>query len=371
MGLSGKGFFTWKLPNCEDGQPGRIARRAADAGLSHVLIKIADGVTPFGDPGLNRDVVEALREHGIRAWGWHYVYGKEPAGEARVALSQVRSLGLDGCCIDAEAEFKQAGKDAAARSYMTELRGGLPGLPLALSSYRYPSLHAIPWSAFLERCDYNMPQVYWEHAHNPGEQLERSARELARLHPSRPVFPTGSAYGVGGWQATADDLRQFLDVARRLGLAGANFYSWDYASAASRTALWNAVADFDWQPAAEPDEPAEEPRDDGIVQAFFDALNAFDLDAVLDLYHANAAHVTARRTIVGKDDLRAWYEELIHTTLRGGAFTLGEISGNAGYRRFTWTADSYSGHAEDGDDTIGLRDGLIQYHYSYFTVLPN
>jgi hypothetical protein len=185
------------------------------------------------------------------------------------------------------------------------------------------------------------------------------------------VFPTGSAYGAGGWVATAGDLRKFLKTARRMGLAGANFYSWDYAGAPSRTDLWDAVANFDWQPAETPDEPVEEPRDDGIVRAFFDALNAFDLDAVLDLYQPNAAHVTARRTIFGKAALRAWYEELIDTALRGGAFTLGAISGNGGYRRFDWAADSFSGHVEDGDDTIGLRDGLIQYHYTYFTVLPN
>ncbi len=378
MSLSGKGFFIWKLPNCEGGEPGRIARRAADAGLEHVLIKIADGVTAFGDSGLNRAVVAALHERNIHAWGWHYVYGKEPAAEARLAVSQVRALGLDGFCVDAEAEFTQAGKAAAARTFMIELRGGLPRFPIALSSYRYPSIHQIPWSVFLERCDYNMPQVYWEQSHNPAEQLERSTHELLALHPPRAVFPTGSAYGAAGWQATPADLRHFLKAARNLGLSGANFYSWDYAGAASRTAMWDAVANFDWPPAADTadsgdtgSEPAEEPRDDGLVQAYFDALNAFDLDAVLDLYHDNAAHVTARRTVVGKDALRAWYQELIDATLQRAAFTLGAIAGGRAYRRFTWAADSFTGHVDDGDDTIGLRDGLIQYHYTYFTVLPN
>jgi len=374
MSLSGKGFFTWKLPNCENGRPDRIAQRAADAGLSHVLIKVADAYTPFGDQGLNREVVEALHDRRIQVWGWHYIYGREPAAEAGVAVSQVRALGLDGYCVDAESEFKQAGKDAAARTFMGELRGGLPNLPVALSSYRYPSIHEIPWSVFLERCDYNMPQVYWEQSHNPDEQLERSTRELLRLHPPRAVFPTGAAYGAGGWVSTPADMRRFLKAAKNMGLTGANFYSWDYAGAASRTAMWDAVANFDWAAAAgEPEEPTEpdEPRDDSLVRAYFDALNAFDLDAVLDLYQPNAAHVTARRTIVGKDKLRAWYQELIDNTLRRGAFTLGSIAGGRAYRRFTWAADSFTGHAEDGDDTIGLLDGLIQYHYTYFTVLPN
>jgi hypothetical protein len=374
MSLSGKGFFIWKLANCENGQPDRIAQRAADAGLDHVLIKIADGVTAFGDPGLNRAVVTALHDRNIRVWGWHYIYGKQPADEARLAVSQVHAFGLDGFCLDAEAEFTQMGKDSAARTFMTELRGGLPRLPIAVSSYRYPSLHQIPWSIFLERCDYNMPQVYWEKSHNPDEQLDRSTKELLALDPPRAVFPTGSAYGAAGWEATPADLRHFLKAARNIGLTGANFYSWDYAGSSSRTAMWNAVANFDWPPAANTadtgDTPPEEPRDDSLVHAFFDALNAFDLDAVLALYQDNAAHVTARRTIVGKDALRAWYQELIDTTLKRGAFTLGIIAGGRAYRRFTWAADSFTGHVEDGDDTIGLRDGLIQYHYTYFTVLP-
>jgi hypothetical protein len=173
--------------------------------------------------------------------------------------------------------------------------------------------------------------------------------------------------------STPEDIRNFLKAARKMGLAGANLYSWDYAGASNRTAMWDAVANFDWPPGETPEppeEPVEGPRDDGIVQAYFDALNAFNLDALVDLYHPNAAHVTARRTILGREALRAWYEELIQTTLKGGAFTLGTISGSGAHRRFAWAADSFSGHVEDGDDTLGLRDGLIQYHYTSFSVLP-
>jgi hypothetical protein len=369
MPLAGKGFFTWQLARCEGGSPVRIAARAADAGLSHVLIKIADGIEPCGDNGLNRAVVQALREQHILVWGWHYVYGRRPDDEARVAIGQVRGLGLDGYCIDAEAEYTQPGKEAAARRFATEVRGALPDVPLALSSYRYPSLHAVPWAAFLERCDVNMPQMYWEQAHNPDQQLRRSARELLALRPQRPVFPTGAAYGAGGWEATAGDLRVFLNTAREMGLAGANFYSWDYAGSPRKSGLWDAVAKFDWPPQA-PDLPAPEPapRDDSLVTAYFSALNAFDLERLIDLYHPNAVHVTSQRLALGADALLAWFQDLIDRRLRLGAFTLTEVTGAGVYRRFKWAADSYSGTVEDGDDTIGIRDGRIQYHYTYFSV---
>jgi len=248
---------------------------------------------------------------------------------------------------------------------MTELRSGLAATPVALSSYRYPSIHRIPWSAFLASCDYNMPQVYWEQAHNPEVQLPRSLAENRALTPLRPIFPTGAAYGAGGWEATPDDIRRFLQTAHDQGLAGANFYSWDYAGAPSRSAMFEAVANFDWPPGA--GSGGDQPRDDSIVQAYFDALNRFDIDGVLGLYQPNAAHVTGRRTIVGKNSLRRWYDDLINRQLRGGAFTLTNVEGRRAYRRFTWAADSFSGHVEDGDDTIGLREGLIQYHYTSFT----
>ncbi|MBI3764523.1 MAG: nuclear transport factor 2 family protein [Chloroflexi bacterium] len=375
MALSGKGFFTWKLTNCEGGDPQRIARRAADAGLSHVLIKIADATSAFGDPGLNRAVTDALHARGIQVWGWQYIYGSDPANEARVAVNQVRALGLDGFSIDAESEYKRAGKEAAARTFMSELRAGLPDTPVALSSFRYPTYHpTLPWSAFLEKCDYNMPQVYWEQAHNPEIQLPRSVTELLTLNPPRPVFPTGSAYGAGGWEATPDDLRRFLQSAKDLDLAGANFYSWDWAGAPNKTAMWNVVANFDWPPSPPP-APSPQPIDagtqlgsDDIVYALFDALNSHNVEQIVALYQPNAAHVTAQRTIVGADALRQWYTDLLNNQLQGGAFTLTNAEGNGAHRRFTWAADSYSGHVEDGDDTLGVREGLIQYQYTSFTV---
>ena len=207
MALTGKGFFIWKIKSCENGNPSAIASLAQSAGLTHVLIKIADGPNPFNiDTSRNVDlvppVVQALHGLNIQVWGWHYIYGYNPAGEAQIAGQRVQNLGLDGYVIDAEVEFKQPGRAGIARTFMTELRRRLPDTPVAFSSFRFPTYHPqIPWKEFLENCDYNMPQVYWEQSHNPGAQLRRCVDEFARLSPSRPVIPTGSAYGTGSWAA--------------------------------------------------------------------------------------------------------------------------------------------------------------------------
>ncbi len=368
MSLQGKGWFVWQIQRCEGGAPEAIARKAAAAGLTHVLIKIAERTFGAGFDRNGRDLVppiaDALRARGIQVWGWHYIYGDNPAGEASIAVKRSTDLRLDGYVVDAEAEFKLPSKAAAARTFMSALRAGLPNLPVALSSYRYPSLHPqIPWKDFLEKCDLVMPQVYWEQSHNPDQQLARSITEFANpalVGWARSVVPTGSAYGVGNWKASPDELKRFLDKAVRLGLPAVNFYSWDYATSPTNTAMWDAVAGFDW--------PGQPPQD--IVTRFFASLNSGDIDQVLELYQANAGHVTAQRTVIGVDSLRVWYTVLLQQQLAGAQFTVQEVSGNGNSWRVTWTATSPDRVVMDGDDTLGLREGLIQYHYTSFTVKP-
>ena len=297
MSLQGKGWFIWQIPRCEGGAPDAIAQKAATAGLTHVLIKIAERTYGVGFDKNGRDqvpaIADALRARGIEVWGWHYIYGDNPAGEASIAIKRCTDLRVDGYVIDAESEFKLPGKAAVARTFMSALRAGLPNLPVALSSYRYPSLHPqLPWKDFLEKCDVAMPQVYWEQAHNPDQQLVRSAGEFANpalVGWARPFVPTGSAYGVGNWKASPDELKRFLEKAVSLGVPAVNFYSWDYAAAPANTALWDKVAGFNW--------PGPRPQD--FVTRFFNALNTGEVESVVELYHVDAGHVTAERTVIG------------------------------------------------------------------------
>ncbi len=374
MTLQGKGWFIWQVPRCEGGNAAAIADMAVSTGTTHVLIKVAEKTFGFGYDAAGRDlvppVVAALRQRGVQAWGWHYVYGDNPTGEANIAVKRVSELKLDGYVIDAETEYKRAGMAAAARTFMSVLRAGLPNTLVALSTFRYPSLHPeLPYAAFLEKCDITMPQVYWEMAHNPETQLQRSFTEYnnAKLvGVVRPFVPTGSAYGVGGWRATADDITKFYAKAMSLGVAAANLYSWDYARSAGNLDLWNAGAAFNW-PVAQP--PAPPPEQDLVVR-FIAALNSGDTAQVIKLYQPNAGHVTGKRTVVGANDIAKYYYDLLGSVLRGATFTLVSSEGEGASRRFKWTATGPTGTVSDGDDTLGIRDGLIQYHYTYYNVRP-
>lgn len=89
-----------------------------------MLVKIADGSNSYNinsatGVDLIPTVAKAMRARSIQVWGWHYVYGYDPIGEANIAIQRIQKLGLDGYVIDAEAEYKQPGKDVAASRFMT------------------------------------------------------------------------------------------------------------------------------------------------------------------------------------------------------------------------------------------------------------
>jgi len=250
-----------------------------------------------------------------------------------------------------------------ARTYMKQLRSGLPHLPIALSSFRYPNYHQLfPWTAFLEKCDFNMPQVYWEQAHNPQYQLQESVKELKALKPSLPVVPTGPAYTTSGWKPKGTELTQFLQEAVALKLTGANFFAWDWATQPAYIDWWNSVANFKWGQAPAPTD---------MVDRLVAAWNSHDVPTILALYQSNAAQVTAARTVVGSTPITAWYQDLLTNLLPSGQFAITGRSGDGNSRHFTWTATSIAGRVLDGNDTLGMRDNLIQYHYAYFTISPS
>ena len=130
MAIQGKGFMIWQIPSCESGNAAKIAEEAVKAGLTYVLIKIANGVLAYNVNSTTKvdlvpPVVNALHAKGLQVWGWHYVYGNNPTGEAKIAVQRVQELGLDGYVIDAEDEYKRTGMDKAATKFMTELRKGI------------------------------------------------------------------------------------------------------------------------------------------------------------------------------------------------------------------------------------------------------
>jgi hypothetical protein len=359
MALEGKGFYMWKIHRCEGGDVSAIVQRAKDAGLSHILIKIADGSSAY-NVDLAAALVEALKGVGIAAWGWQFVYGNEPFGEADIAVHRVKTLNLDGFVVNAEVDYKS--KHAQASAYMDSLCSRIPGVPVALSSFRYPNYHTtLPWTEFLSQCDYNMPQVYWLQASNPAQQTDRCIAQFQSVYPIRPIIVTGSAYEEWGWRPTTGQIQEFLGHAKEIGITAANFWSWDYAGSDTGRDLWDAIAGFDW--------PVSKPTP-GIVERLVFLMNDRDLDGIAALYQPNAVLVTSKKTVQGRSAFREYYYYLLKTQLPHSDIKVESRVVQDNIRHFKWDAIGAANgmSVDDGQDTIGTRQGLIQYHSSVYRI---
>jgi hypothetical protein len=284
--LGGAGYWLWQCKNCEGGDAQRIAATARAAGLGHALVKIADGSANYNVSVNLKAIIQALQGEGLRVYGWHYIYGDDPTAEANRAIRNIYELGVDGYVVDAEAEFKKAGKAQAARAFMQHLRASFPDLDVGLSSYRFPEMHPeFPWTAFREYASFDLPQVYWMGSHNPGAQLAQSMEQFSRLTPRLPYIPAGSAFRAINWAPTADDLVEFMTAAQAAGLPAVNF--WEWAETRNHLpALWDVVAGFGY-PNAEtpPPDPEPEPEEGEMsdVIAQIQAIKDVFPDAVVSI----------------------------------------------------------------------------------------
>jgi hypothetical protein len=370
MDLKGKGIFIWKIRDCEGGDVTAIADLAEAAGLSHIVIKIADGAYSYNYDFRDKvdfvpPLVTELRKRGISPWGWHYVRGDAAGAEARKAVERVKNLGLDGYAIDAEHEYK--GRYDSATTFMDILRKELPNTPIALASYRFPSLHpTLPWRNFLAKCDLNMPQMYWQGASNPKVQLQRCREEFDSMNNRRPVVPIGAAYTEHGWTPKPGEVVDFLDEARRLEMTGANFWEW---AQARRVGLWDTIAGFDWDKKPKPVGPPVEPPDtDDITYRYIAALNARKPDAVITLFKPDAIHVDPRRTLQGTGEIIGWYADFFVRSLPQGSFRLTAVAKGKSVRRFSWMATVPGGKVVTGSDVFGLFGGRIGFHSTTYAL---
>lgn len=255
--ITGKGMFIWQIPRC--GQAQQIADLAQVCGFTHVLVKIADGTGVYhglyNDPAdYTTPLINALRANGIEPVGWHYVYGARPGQEAERALERIARYGFAHYVIDAEQDYKH--RPGQAREFMHILDSGAPGVAFGLSSYRFPSLHPeLPWAEFRARCDFDMPQVYWQSAHNPGAQLRRCVAEYNQFERRLPLIPTGATYREHGWQPTTAEVIEFMQTAEELGLPGFNFWEWYDLFAVMPAEMRDAISGWE-----NPDPPAPSDR---------------------------------------------------------------------------------------------------------------
>ena len=372
MTLQGKGFFTFSLSECEGGNPAAIVAAAKGAGLSHVIVKIADGVKAFGIDSSGTDitspVAQALHAAGIAVWGWHSLYGNNPADEAKIAIQRTQALGLKGYVVNAESEYERPGKEVAAHQFMSALHGAMT-VPIALSSYRFPNYHPeFPWTAFLENCTYHMPKVFWEQAHNAGEQLRESKRQCDALPQARPYIPTGAAYRTPGWAPIPTDISDFLDTARSLGFPAVNFFQWEHCRK-YLSQNWTVMANFAWSAPLQGDSPVPptlpklpSASPDPFSIKFMASLNSRQAGQVAALYAPAAVRTWVNETLYGLIAIQKGYAALFANLPAGIVFSLTQAQVDNDVHFLTWKAGSLA-----GETTLVLKNGKIVLDYTFIS----
>jgi hypothetical protein len=364
MTLEGKGFLILNLPDCEGGDPAAILAAAEQAGLSHVLIRVAEGLDACGLDASGVDsvapVVQTLRTCGIAVWGWHRLHGEDPQAEAAAGITRAQALNLDGYVVEARDAFHHPNMNDAAFQFMTALRTALQ-IPLALSSYHFPNFHPeLPWSTFLEFCDMHMPQVTWEQAHDPVEQLQESRRQCEALPNAKPYIPMAAAYATPGWNPTSDEILEFLNTARSMGLSAVNFHYWE-ACRQQLPLVWKAAAEFAWPAPSQVRQvppPSPAPFEEFLFK-FLGALNSRQAARMAGLYDSGAVQVRSEQVRRGAAAIQEEYEALFASLPEGTIFGISQARIQEDRCSFSWKAGELG-----GETTVVLKDGRIVLEYT-------
>jgi peptidoglycan hydrolase-like protein with peptidoglycan-binding domain len=225
-------MWIWYVNQSNGGSVSSIAKRAKASGIQTLFIKAGDGRKAWAQ--FSKSLVNKLHAYGLHVCAWQYVYGRNPATEAKVG-SYAKRNGAECFVIDAEAEVE--GKYAAASTYMRKLRAGVgKSYPIGVAGFPYVDYHpGYPYSVFLGPggAQFNVPQMYWKAI---GVSVDRIYQHTYTYNEiwGRPIAPLGQTYMA----PPRSDLLRFRDMASAYGAPGLSWWSWQ----ATTSSGWSALA---------------------------------------------------------------------------------------------------------------------------------
>jgi hypothetical protein len=244
-----KSIFAWNIPAISGGDPDAIADLMDEAGIETLIVKAANGVykfipNPAAFPGwgenLKPELVETLHKRGKAVIGWGFNYGDNPAGEATVAIAQVKYLGLDGWATDGESALERLSNAYVAAAIITKtIKTALPSMPLGVcgwSYYRNPRATQYVWHpeevlrAQMTYADVGIPMNYWD-GKGAASALWCAQNSLPqwRKLTDKPIVPAGRAYTGDGGTADAAGIAAYAAEILKQGCAGLTWWSFEHA----------------------------------------------------------------------------------------------------------------------------------------------
>ena len=246
-------MWLWKFYKSEGGDADAIVRRAREAGLRQLWVRVADSRDGFYAADELARLVPRAHAASLAVIGWGFPFLHDPVGDAAWSAEALAWRGPGGEALDGfspDIEMATEGVELTERRagvYLGLVRRAAPDRLLVATVYR-PSdwlweAGSYPYGIIASYVDAFAPMVYWG-CTEPGLA---TGQALDRLSALRPVHVIGQGYDMGtegGRQGApgTDETVRFLDVAVRGGAVGASFWDWQEIGSEQ----WDALSGFDW-----------------------------------------------------------------------------------------------------------------------------
>jgi hypothetical protein len=247
-------MWIWMLKATESGDTDAIVRRAKQAGLRQLWVRVGDSSDGFYAAGTLAALAPKAHAAGMAVIGWGFPYFYDPMGDAKWTAEALAWRGSDGRGLDAfspDIETSSEGVLLNARRttlYLAQVRQAAHGRPIIATVFppTDTTLTFYPFREIAPYVDAFAPMVYWG-CLEPGEAATRALSRLGPLDALAPVHLIGQAFDMGpegGRRASpsADEILRFLDVAHRGGASGASFWVWQDMTGPE----WSALSTFSW-----------------------------------------------------------------------------------------------------------------------------
>ncbi len=250
--VQGKGMWVWRFGQTEGGDADAIVRRAREAGLRQLWVRVGDSRSGFYASEVLAALVPKAHQAGLAVVGWGFPFLHDPVDDARWSAEALAWRGPGGEALDGfspDIELATEGvvlTERRARVYLGLVRQAAAARLLVATVYRPTDrlwTGPYPYTAIASYVDAFAPMVYWG-CTEPGAATAQALERLSRL---RPVHVIGQGYDAsvdGGRPGapSAGETVRFLDVAVRDGAIGASFWVWQSID----DEQWEAMSSFPW-----------------------------------------------------------------------------------------------------------------------------